>query len=163
MMCRAVYSRYSVNSAYLFSTLWSSIIRAYDVSKIVSHNSPVWAFCPSLVGLSMSNILLTHSYCWAFVHAAFPSWMPFPKFLPFQFWPTFQNLAEAPSSIELQVPVSPSKRPILSLSATNTWAEAPISELDYSVPQPSCGLLASCTWIWNSTYGWEAFGEPGNT
>lgn len=70
--------------------------------------------------------------------------MPFPKALPVQFLPTFQNLAEAPSSKELLVPILSPKRPILSLSVCNTCTEAPIWPLDHSMSQLSCGLLALC-------------------
>lgn len=111
----------SVNSAYLFSTPWSFLIRVYNLSKIVSHNCPVRTFWPTLFGLSMPDILLTHSYCKPFVYAVSSSCMPFSKSLPSPFLPTFQNLAEAPSSMEHLVPVSPPKRPILFLSASSAW------------------------------------------
>lgn len=122
-MHRAVYSRCSVNRAYLFPIPWFSIIRAYDLSKNVLHNSLVETFYLSLVALyiqhtSYSFVLLSICSCYAPILECH-----FPK-LSFQFLPAFQNLTEAPSCMELLVPVSSPKRPIIfSLSASNIWAE----------------------------------------
>lgn len=48
-MHKAGHGKYSVNSAYLFSTPRANILRAYDQYEIVSHNSPVASFCSNLV------------------------------------------------------------------------------------------------------------------
>lgn len=162
MVHRAVHSRCSVNSAYLFSTLWSSIIRAYDLPKIVSHNSPAGTFYPSLVGLSIPDILPFHSCCWAFAHAASPSWDAISQISTIPILAHLSKPAEAPSPMQLAVPISSPKRPSPSLSGSNTWVEAPILALDHSVPQPSCGPFAAYMWISVSTNGWEGFREPGN-
>lgn len=146
MMHKAGHGKYSVNTllTYLFSTPWANILRAYDRYEIVSHNSPVASSYSNLVGLSVLSTLLTHSCCSAFFMLCPHLGMPFPKSLPLQFLPIFQNQAEVPPSMELLVPISSPKRPILSLSVRCTWTEAPIWALDHSMPQPSGGLLASC-------------------
>ena len=83
MVPRAVHSKCSVNSAYLFSMQWSSITRAYDLPQSISHNSPVGTFCLSPVGLSVPDILLIPAAEYLFMLHPHPG-MPFPKSLPFQ-------------------------------------------------------------------------------
>ena len=78
MVPRAVHSRCSVNSAYLFSMQWSSITRAYDLPQSISHNSPVGTFCPSpVVFLFLTSfwflLLSTCSCCIPILGCRFPN------------------------------------------------------------------------------------------
>lgn len=103
-MRKAIRGRYSVNSVYLFFAPWSDIIRAYDLSKIVSPNCPGEQLSAptQLLSLHSTYFLLTPSAQPFFMLCSHPG-TPFPKSLQSQFLPTFQNLAEAPSSTELLV------------------------------------------------------------
>jgi len=93
MVPRAVHSRCSVNHAYLFSMQCFSITRPYDLPQRISHNSSVGTFCPSPVGLSIPDILLSDSCCWALLHAASTSWDAISQISTIPFFKTvFKNI-----------------------------------------------------------------------